>query len=714
MISGPDPDSFDHKVHAGFGTNGFHIEGMDMNTFNKLIENIKCPKSESIDRSVSTPNLSRPVTCIDQLLDGAIKEEPTDEISEDESPAQNTNLTRSSSMKADVQPKRYTSMDLKPAVLTPKPKILPKKPEVLVKPKITKKPELAVKPKPRINQKPHMVNEDDIKKPIKSNNVPPPPPPLVPLDIEGEQKGPGTKMPTITKKSNTSAPVNLLAEIQKGTLLKKVDQNSMKKPTVSNDIRSVLIKRIGAIQGIGDQESDEEDKTYFGPGDCSHLSDEEKFLVLRNLRSTMEITCMTIAQIYTCERFMKKFVHLTTGVLYLAKKEKIFSIGLFHLVQMLIQWEEEVYQEMTLTEINSKALCFEAKRNMVLLNFAFEDDMALFLHEFIQLKTEMENPDYGYYTMFTETCGEKKPVKYKFPKISLPLTKMSSKKNNIRSISNPNIETFKHEVHATSKGTSFIIEGMDMHVFDELINKTGVESEIIHKEQISKTYSEDLKMDRCVSTPEIPSRKCSETLPAPKIKYSYYERINKHLKPNRNKSDPQIPSLISENGPNLPFLPPKPKIVQSKPNLLESPKMSPKTKPKVYPKPLKGPQPNEDQNSLKNLEKKLEQDLQNLRQLIAPPPPPPKLSIPAQENETSRATGQTDLLAEIRLGPNRLKNVNKNLPLTKPNTSSDIAESGIGSALRSALEKRSLGIQGNNDSESDEEDKTYFSRCEWK
>lgn len=37
-IGSPEPDTFEHVCHAGFNSNGFVIEGMDLKVFQKLIE----------------------------------------------------------------------------------------------------------------------------------------------------------------------------------------------------------------------------------------------------------------------------------------------------------------------------------------------------------------------------------------------------------------------------------------------------------------------------------------------------------------------------------------------------------------------------------------------------------------------------------------------------------------------------------------------------
>lgn len=78
----------------------------------------------------------------------------------------------------------------------------------------------------------------------------------------------------------------------------------------------------------------------------------------------MQVKCTTIAQVYTYDpiRMDNYWAYLSTGVLYLAKSDSnVTSLGLFHLLKMMTEWEEEVYEEMTLKYEQERILSFEGK-----------------------------------------------------------------------------------------------------------------------------------------------------------------------------------------------------------------------------------------------------------------------------------------------------------------------------------------------------------------
>lgn len=65
---------------------------------------------------------------------------------------------------------------------------------------------------------------------------------------------------------------------------------------------------------------------------------------------------------------MNNWALLSTGVLYIAKSDKnVTSLGLFQLLKMMTEWEEQVYEEMTLKYEREKILSFEGKVYQILI-----------------------------------------------------------------------------------------------------------------------------------------------------------------------------------------------------------------------------------------------------------------------------------------------------------------------------------------------------------
>ncbi|XP_063702544.1 uncharacterized protein LOC134832454 [Culicoides brevitarsis] len=397
--------------------------------------------------------------------------------------------------------------------------------------------------------------------------------------------------------------------------------------------------------------------------DSKYLTKEEKLFVQSTLEDSLELRCTTVAQVYTTDPIMKKtWTHVSTGVLFIAKNDvNGYTLGLFHLLRWMIEWEEEVYQEMTLKYEKDRIITLEGKRRVFLLNFLCDKECRQFLKVFNEIHDKICENEYEPIEEYPE--NEYEPIN------EVPETPKKEKRNNFfaflsrnkekqesknekrkKLISSPKTETFQHTAHAGFNANGLVIEGVGIDIFQNLIKQAGItpneynqNKEFIdkfvdtHKNKINTEYKKMPEMD------EEPKKSIT--------KFASELNLNVNLE-------------LSDK-----FRTPSKPIVQKKPSILPKPKNLHRLS-SIQERPV----------SQKVIEK-------------------PNLSI-----KTS-IDSQNDLLAAIRSGT-KLRPVRQNIPSLSPAlVNKDL---GIADALRLAVDAKISTLNPKN-----EDEETYFPPDEW-
>lgn len=142
------------------------------------------------------------------------------------------------------------------------------------------------------------------------------------------------------------------------------------------------------------------------------------------------------------------------------------------------------------------------QKSVFLLNFLYQDECQAFLDTFHNLKRKVFS--YLYEDDYEDPCefidhhyedvepvnqehvknrekNERKDRKYFFwLNKGKKQKKMNETKNAKKlSISSPNPESFEHKCHAGFEQSGFVIEGMDISIFQNLIREAGISNDLV-------------------------------------------------------------------------------------------------------------------------------------------------------------------------------------------------------------------------------------------